>query len=95
LADKLNSLQNQGNKNHLLLWLAYLGKDLPATHNVHLQQLDYRNGLLALDLSAKGFDGIDSLAKALTQDGVTVKQQNVASVGTDVKGTLIITENKS
>jgi general secretion pathway protein L len=95
LADKLNSLQNQGNKNHLLLWLAYLGKDLPEAHNVHLLQLDYRNGLLALDLSAKGFDGIDRLAKALTQDGVAVKQQNVASVGTDVKGTLIITENKS
>ncbi len=95
LQEKLDATLNQGNKNHLLLWLAYLGKSLNATPGVRLQQLDYRNGVLTLDIMAKNFDQIDNLAKALISQGVLVKQQNVAAVGEDVKGTLIITESKA
>jgi general secretion pathway protein L len=95
LQEKLDALLNQGNKNHLLLWLSYLGKSLPAATGVRLQQLDYRNGVLALDLMAKNFDQIDNLAKGLIAQGVAVKQQNVAAAGEDVKGTLIMTESKS
>jgi general secretion pathway protein L len=94
LQEKLDSLLNQGNKNHLLLWLSYLGKSLPQATGVRLQQLDYRNGVLSLDVMAKNFDAIDNLTKGLTSQGVAVKQQNVGAAGEEAKGTLIITENK-
>jgi general secretion pathway protein L len=95
LEEKLDSLLNQGNKNDLLVWLSYLGKSLPDANGVRLQQLDYRNNILSLDLMAKNFDEIDQLAKGLSSQGVAVKQQNAAAAGDAVKGTLIITEGKS
>jgi general secretion pathway protein L len=94
LSEKLNNLQHQGNKNHLLIWLSFLGKSLPDAHGLHLQQLEYRNGVLSLDIAAKNFDAIDQLAKALAQEGLEVKQQNVGAAGNSVKGSLIITENR-
>jgi general secretion pathway protein L len=95
MTQKLNTLLNQGNKNSLLIWLAYLGKTLAQVDGVHMQQLDYRNDQLSMELTGANFDKIDALALALKTQGLSVRQQNVAAAGNQVKGTLIISESKT
>lgn len=95
MIEKLNNLLNQGNKNRLLLWLAALGKSLAEVNGIQVKQIDYRNNQLSLEFSTRNADTVDELTKSLKQQGMTVKQQNVAANGSEVKGTLLITENKS
>ncbi len=92
MVQKLDALTTQGHKNRILLWLAYIGKSLPQAKSVHIQQLDYRNNLLIVSVTAASFDNLDIFSRALTQQGLTVKQQNVGAAGTQVKGDLLITE---
>lgn len=95
MTEKLNILLNNGNKNHLLAWLANLGKSLPEVSGLQIKLLDYRNNQLNLEFTANSSDKVDKLAKLLTEQGMSVKQQNVTANGSEVKGTLLITENKS
>ena len=92
MTDKLNNLMNQNHKNRLLVWLAYVGKSLHETSTIKIQQMDYRNNVLTLDISAPNFESVDKFTQALTLQSLNVKQQNVATAGTQVKGALIITE---
>jgi general secretion pathway protein L len=92
MTEKLNNLMNQNHKNRLLVWLAYIGKSMKDTNTIKIQQLDYRNSLLNLDISAPNFDSIDNFTKILTQQSLNVKQQNVAAAGKQVKGALVITD---
>jgi general secretion pathway protein L len=94
MTEKLNN-SLQGNKNHLMAWLAFLGDSMLQRKNIHITRLEYRDNQLLLDITTNHFDEIDKLAQALVQQGLSVKQQNVATAGTDVKGTLIITENSA
>jgi type II secretory pathway component PulL len=62
------------------------------TNTIKIRQLDYRNSLLNLEISAPNFENIDSFTQALTQQSLSVKQQNVAASGKEVKGALLITD---
>ena len=92
MTEKLNNLMNQNHKNRVLVWMAYIGKDMNDTKTIKIHQLDYRNSLLNLEISAPNFESIDSFTQALTQQSLHVKQQNVAAAGTQVKGAIIITD---
>jgi general secretion pathway protein L len=92
MTEKLNNLMNQNHKNRLLVWMAYIGKDMNNTNTIKIRQLDYRNSLLNLEISAPNFENIDSFTQALTQQSLSVKQQNVAASGKEVKGALLITD---
>lgn len=92
LADKLNSLMHQNQKNRLLIWLAYLGNSLKETPTLKIKQLDYRNNQLNVDISAPNFATVDQFTQALSKQHITVKQQNIATSNREVKGALIITE---
>jgi general secretion pathway protein L len=92
MTEKLNNLMNQNHKNRLLVWMAYIGKDMTETNTIKIRQLDYRSSLLNLEVSAPNFESIDSFTQALTQQSLSVKQQNVAASGKEVKGSLLITD---
>ena len=90
MAEKLRSLSGQASKNNFLALLGIIGKTLNETPGVHIQNLDFRDQQLMLELTGDSFDNIDSLMKRLTQQGLTVKQQNSAMAGSEVKATLLI-----
>jgi general secretion pathway protein L len=92
MTEKLNTLMNQNHKNRLFIWLAYIGKSLQQTNTIHIHQADYRNNQLNLDISAPNFESIDRFTQNLTRQGLHVKQQNIATVGTQTKGMLILSE---
>jgi general secretion pathway protein L len=94
ITDKLNNLTNQGSHNRVLAWLTYIAKS-PQKNAVHIQQIDYANNQLTLELSAPNFDGIDTFTQSLSQQGLQVKQQNIAASGAQVKGSLLITEDNN
>jgi general secretion pathway protein L len=94
MTEKLNN-SLQGNKNHLMALLAFLGESMQQRKNIHILRLEFRDNQLLLDITTDNFGDIDELAQALVQQGLVVKQQNVATAGKDVKGTLIITENSA
>lgn len=91
MTQKLNSLITQGNKNPFLVWLAYVAETSAQFKYVKLQQIDYRDGQLNLNISAPNFDSLDRYAQALAQHPFSVKQHNIAASGSEVKGNLLIT----
>jgi general secretion pathway protein L len=92
MTEKLNNLTNENHKNRLLVWLAYLAKSESEFKTIKLKQLDYRNNQLSLEFTAPNFASVDGLTQSLTQQGLQVKQQNVAAVGTGATGTLLISD---
>ncbi len=95
MQSKLTSLEEQTNKNYFFVLLAKTGSVLTKTKNVQLKNLDFRDKQLTLELTASKFDDLDNLARALTQQGLKVKQQNAAVVGEQVKTNLIIQRGAS
>ncbi|MES2218071.1 MAG: type II secretion system protein GspL [Pseudomonadota bacterium] len=95
MTDKLNNLTNENHKNRLLAWLAYLAKSETQVKAIKFKQLDYRNNQLSLEFTAPSLASIDTLTQALIQQGLQVKQQNVAAAGAGATGTLIISDGNS
>jgi len=93
MTEKLNKLSNQNGNNRLLLWLAYVGKSLQQAPSVRLSQMDFHNNQLNLQLTASNSDNLDAFTQSLNSQGLDVRQQDVAVVGSNIKGTVIITEN--
>ncbi len=93
MTEKLNKLSNQNSENSLLLWLAFVGKSLQQTSNVRLAQIDFHNNQLNLQLTAPSSDNLDAFTQSLHLQGLYVRQQEVAVIGANVKGTIVITEN--
>jgi general secretion pathway protein L len=90
MEEKLRTLSGQASKNNLLAILSELGKSLKDMPGIHIQNLDFRERQLTLEVSAATSDNLDNFTRSLTSQGLTVKQQNAAIVGTQVKATLII-----
>lgn len=90
MESKLKEITSASQKNNFLSLLATVGKGLTQTGGIRLQNLDYRNGLLTLEVSSATFDNLDSLTRNLNAQGLAVKQQNSATSGTQVKATLLI-----
>ncbi|MDR3492521.1 MAG: type II secretion system protein GspL [Gammaproteobacteria bacterium] len=91
--DKLNNLQHQGNKNHLLVWLSYVGKSLKEASGIRLAQLDFHNNQLNIQITALNSNQLDTFTQSLTQQGLNVKLQDVSVENKSAKGTVIITES--
>lgn len=95
MKSKLTSLTESANKNYFLVLLAKIGNNLTKIPRVQLKNMDYRDNQLNLELTAAKFDDLDALAKLLTQQGLSVKQQNAGIVGTEVKANFLIKRGKS
>lgn len=90
MQSKIKKLLSEANGNVLLSLLADIGKSLAETENVQLKHLDYRNNQLSLEIASNSFDNVDAFSARLTKLGLTVKQQNAATVESQVKATLLI-----
>jgi type II secretory pathway component PulL len=94
MAEKLNQLTNQSHTNPLLLWLAQLGNSLDGS-NIKIQQLEFNDNKLVIDIAAAKVDNIDVFTQNLAQQGLSVKQQNIITGGTQTTGTLIISDGST
>jgi general secretion pathway protein L len=92
MTERLDTLTNQNHKNRLLIWLAHIGQSLPAAHDIHIDLMDFRNNQLAFSVTTPNINHIDKLTEQLTQQGLTVKQENITATGNKVTGTLLISE---
>lgn len=90
MTEKLKTVAGNINKNNLLGLLGAIGKGLSQAPGVHVQGLDFREQQLTLELTAPSFDNLDVFTKVLTQQGLSVKQQNATIAGSQVKSTFLI-----
>ncbi|OAI47034.1 hypothetical protein AYO45_05985 [Gammaproteobacteria bacterium SCGC AG-212-F23] len=86
----LRKMEQAANKNHFLILLATLGREITKSPGIRIERLDYRNGQITLAISANNFDRLDALTAALTQQGLQAKQQNSTIAGAEVKSTYLI-----
>ena len=86
--DKLKKLEASAGENRLLLLMGYVGKGLTASQNVKLKRLDFQGGQLTMELTAASSDDFSGFADFLSNEGLTVKQQNATLSGTRVNATL-------
>ncbi len=90
MTEKLHTLSGQAGKNNFLVLIAILGKSLADAPKVHIQNLDYRDQIMTIEVKASAFENLDALTKSLTAKGLSVKQQNAATEGTEVKATILV-----
>jgi len=87
---KLNSLSSEGSRNPLLLWMGFIGKALRESPGFRIQQLEFRDNKLGLEFSVPHVRTLDAFVRALTHQGLSIKQQNISVSGTETKGSLVI-----
>lgn len=90
MSEKLKKLMNQSGKNSFLATLALVGKSFAETPGIHLLKLDFKNQQVTLELSTATSDNLDKFTNSLNAQGLSVKQQNAAISGAQVKATLLI-----
>lgn len=90
MTEKLRKITGQASKNNALALLSNIGKSLTDTKGVDIKNFDFREQQLTLEIIAATFDNLDAFTKSLTQQGLSVKQQNAAIIGAQVKATLLI-----
>jgi type II secretion system protein L len=90
MTSELKKLSGNSEKNTILLWLANIAKGLQAVPELQIQHIDYRDKHLMLTVFSKNFADLDNFSKALTMDGLKVKQQSATMTGSLVKATLNI-----
>ncbi len=91
MTNKLNQLTLDAQKNNFISLLATVGKGISEANTVRIQNLNYHDGSLTLEIMTANFDNIDELSHQLNNKGLAVKQQNSSTVGSQVKATLLIT----
>jgi len=94
MAEKLRKLEGSGGKNIYFVLIAELGKSLMKSPGIKIQHLAFNDQRLNLEITATSFDQVDEMIHLLTQAGLSVKQQNATTVGTQVKVTLILSAGK-
>ena len=90
MEERLNKLNAQIGANKALILLAYIGKGMSLTPSIMLKRLDFQNDQATLELTAATSDDFSSFTDYLTQQGLTVKQQNANLNGAHVNATLVI-----
>ena len=91
MEEKLQKLNAQIGENRFLLLLGYVGKAmLEASSGVTLKRMDFQNNQLTLELTAQSSDDFSAFTDYLTQQGLSVKQQNANLVGARVNATVVV-----
>ncbi len=88
LQDKLQKLSAEIGENRALLLMGYVGKALQAGKTVRLQRLDFQNNSVTLVLTAASSEDFTAFTDFLTQQGLTVKQQNANLNGAHINATV-------
>lgn len=87
---KLQKLNGQVGANRLLLLLGYVGKGLAATPTIQFKQIEFQNNQFTLELTAASSDDFTAFTSFLSQQGLSVKQQNANLSGERVNALLVI-----
>lgn len=90
MEEKLRTASGLAAKNNFLGLLSGVAKSLSQAPGIHIQNLDFREQQMTLEISAASFDNLDVFTRALLQEHLTVKQQSATEAGTQVKATLLI-----
>lgn len=90
MEEKLRNLSGQIGDSQLLRLLAYVGKGMAKTTGIQLQRFDFQNNQLTLAVMASSSDDITNFTDFLTQQGLTVKQQDATLVDSKIKATMIL-----
>lgn len=90
MQDKLQKMSADIGEHRALLLLGYIGKALQAGKSVKLQRLDFQNNQMSLMLTAANSDDFSAFTNFLTQQGLTVKQQNATLNGERINATVAI-----
>ena len=92
MEEKLKKLSIATNNNNFLSILSLIGNNLPKAKSIQLLSMDFHDNQLTLSVSATTFDSLDSFTRALTQQGLHVKQQSAGIAGSAVKANLLISQ---
>lgn len=95
MEEKLKKASSQANKNYILSLFGMLGNSLNKSTGIRLNNLDFRENLLNLTVTAVSFTNLDAFTQSLKQQGLNVKQQSAAIAGSQVKANLIINKGAS
>ncbi len=90
LQEKLQKEQTQAGANRFLLLLGYIADALTKTNNIQLKRFDFQNNQLTLEVMATSSDDFSAFTQFLTQQGLAIRQQNVAVMGAQVNASLTI-----
>ena len=90
MQEKLQNLNADRGASRLLLLLGYVGKGMAETPNIKLSRFDFQSNQLSLELTAATSDDFSAFTDYLTQQGLSVKQQNANLVGSRINATLLI-----
>jgi general secretion pathway protein L len=81
------------NKNNFLTFLGMWGAAVSKTQGVQMMALKYQENNLNIAVTARSFDALDLFIHDLSKQGLKVKQQNAAILGSEVKSTILISKN--
>ena len=90
LESKLKKISLQTEKNGFFNLLGMVGDKLAQAPNIHLLNLEFREGQLNLGVTADTFNTLDSFTQALTHQGLRVAQKNAGMVDKQVKANIFI-----
>jgi general secretion pathway protein L len=90
LEEKLHKLTSQIGENRLLLLLAYVGQGMSETPSVQLKRFDYQNNQLTMEIVAPTSEEFSAFTDFLSQQGLSVKQQNANLAGSRMNATLLV-----
>lgn len=90
MEEKLKASFAQANQNNFLALLSLLAKSKKDNNGIRFQSLDFREKQLTLEVIADNFDALDTFSEALIQQGLSLKRQNAAISGAQVKANLLI-----
>lgn len=90
MQEKLQKINADIGQSKYLLSLTYLGKGLEHAKGVSFKRIDYQNSQLTVELLATSSDEFSQFTDYLTQQGLTIKQQNAKLNGAHISATLIV-----
>ena len=89
LEEKLRR-SNEASGNQLLSLLTQVGGGLTKVSSIKLKRFDYQHNQLILIVTAANSDDFTAFTDYLTQQGLTVKQQNATLTGERIDATLLV-----
>lgn len=90
MSEKLHRLEQEEGKNHFLNWLSTFATLSSQTPGIHLQHIDYHENQLIVNVAAPTFDLLDTLATKIAGQGLTIRQENTETLGSQVITTFVI-----
>lgn len=88
MQEKLQKMNADVGENRVLQLMDDVGKAMQESHSIKLKRFDYQNNQLTLELTAANSEDFSAFSDHLTQQGLSVKQQNADLAGSHINATL-------